>query len=91
MVLARPKKSNGLLSILYQEEVLQIISVTTNLKHRAIIALLYSCGLSISELINLKLTDFHLVRKQLIVKSGKGRKERYVSLADSFLPLLKNC
>ncbi|MEN8703178.1 MAG: site-specific integrase [Polaribacter sp.] len=90
LVLARPKKSNRLPSVLSQEEVLRIISVTTNLKHRAIIALLYSCGLRISELINLKLADFHLERKQLIVKSGKGRKDRYVSLADSFLPLLKN-
>ena len=34
--------------------------------------------------------DFHVERKQLVVKSGKGRKDRYVSLADSFLPLLSN-
>jgi len=88
--LTRPKKSKKLPSVLSQEEVLRIISVTTNLKHRAIITLLYSCGLRISELINLRLKDFHLERKQLIVKSGKGRKDRYVSLAESFIPLLKN-
>jgi site-specific recombinase XerD len=90
LVLERPKKSRKLPSILSQEEVLQIITATQNLKHRAIIALIYSCGLRISELVNLKLADFYIERKQLIVKNGKGRKDRYVSLADSFLPLLSN-
>lgn len=90
LVLERPKRSRQLPSVLSQEEVLSIIQSTQNLKHRAIIALLYSCGLRISELINMKLADFHIERKQLIVKNGKGRKDRYVSLADSFLPLLSN-
>jgi site-specific recombinase XerD len=90
LILERPKKNRKLPNVLSQEEVLSIISVTQNLKHRAIIALIYSCGLRISELINLKLVDFHIERKQLIVKNGKGRKDRYVSLADSFIPLLSN-
>ena len=90
LVLERPKKSRKLPNVISQEEVLNIIKVTQNLKHRAIIALIYSCGLRISELVNLKLNDFHIDRKQLIIKNGKGRKDRYVSLADSFLPLLSN-
>jgi site-specific recombinase XerD len=90
LVLERPKRSRKLPNVLSQEEVLSIIQNTKNLKHRAIIALIYSCGLRISELINMRLTDFHIERKQLIVKNGKGRKDRYVSLADSFLPLLSN-
>ena len=88
--LERPKKSRLLPNVLSQEEVLRIIQYTQNIKHRAILTLLYSCGLRIGELINLKLIDFHIDRKQLIVKKGKGRKDRYVSLADSFLPLLSN-
>lgn len=90
LALERPKKSRKLPNVLSQEEVLNIIRCTQNLKHRAIISLIYSCGLRISELINLKLVDFHIERKQLIIKNGKGRKDRYVSLADSFLPLLSN-
>jgi len=88
--LARPKKSRKLPSVLSQEEILEIIRCTQNLKHKAILALIYSCGLRISELVNLRLIDFHIERKQLIIKNGKGRKDRYVSLADSFLPLLSN-
>ncbi|MBA6155875.1 site-specific integrase, partial [Tenacibaculum sp. S7007] len=88
--LERPKKSRKLPNVLSQEEVLNIIRCTQNLKHRAIISLIYSCGLRVSELVNLKLVDFHIERKQLIIKNGKGRKDRYVSLAESFLPLLSN-
>lgn len=90
LILERPKKSRKLPNVLSQEEVLRIISSTQNLKHRAIIALIYSCGLRISELTNLKLADFDIDRRQLIVKDGKGRKDRYVSLAESFIPLLSN-
>jgi len=90
LILERPKKSRKLPSVLSQEEVLEIIRCTQNLKHRAILTLIYSCGLRISELTNLELVDFHIERKQLIIKNGKGRKDRYVSLADSFLPLLSN-
>lgn len=88
--LVRPKKSKKLPSVLSQEEVVQILQVTKNLKHRAVLALIYSCGLRISELINLKLKDINIERKQLLVTEGKGRKDRYVSLADSFLPLFSN-
>ena len=88
--LERPRKSKKLPSVLSQEEVLRLIQSTPNLKHRAILALLYSCGLRISELIGLRLQDFNVERKQLVVRQGKGRKDRYVSMADSFIPLLTN-
>ncbi|PNQ72512.1 integrase [Hanstruepera neustonica] len=88
--LTRPKKSKTLPLVLSQNEIIDLIRCTQNLKHRAIIALIYSCGLRISELINLKLTDINIDRKQLAIKNGKGRKDRYVSLAESFIPLLSN-
>ena len=88
--LTRPKKSRILPSVLSQEEVIRILQATKNLKHKAILALIYSAGLRVGELINLKLKDIHIERRQLFVRSGKGRKDRYVVLADSFLPLLKN-
>jgi site-specific recombinase XerD len=88
--LTRPKKSRKLPVVLSQNEVIDLIRHTPNLKHRAIITLLYSCGLRISELLNLKLTDINIDRMQLAVANSKGRKDRYVSLAESFLPLLSN-
>ena len=90
VALDSPEKSRFLPAVLSKEEVLRLLQVTQNLKHRAILALLYSAGLRIGELINLKLSHIDVNRRQLIVKNGKGRKDRYVILANSFLPLLNN-
>lgn len=90
LALMRPKKSKILPTVLSQEEMIRIIQCTRNLKHRAILAMIYSAGLRISELLNLKLNDIHIQRKQVQVKQAKGRKDRYVTLADSFMPLLHN-
>lgn len=90
IALVRPKKSRTLPVVLSKQEVLLLIQCTKNLKHRAIIALIYSCGLRISELINLELRYIDIDRRQLIIKNAKGRKDRNVILAASFLPLLQN-
>lgn len=90
IALTRPKRDKKLPNVLSQEEVLRLIQVTKNIKHRAIIALVYSCGLRIGELINLKLEHIDIARRQLLIKNAKGRKDRYVVLANSFIPLLKN-
>ncbi len=89
-ILERPKNSRILPTVLSQREVITLLQVTKNLKHRAIIALLYSAGLRIGELISLELRHIDISRRQILVKSGKGRKDRYVILANSFLPLLQN-
>lgn len=88
--LERPKRSKKLPLILSKEEVFDLIRCTTNLKHRTIIAMLYSAGLRISELLNLRLQDIDIDRNQLLVVNGKGRKDRTVVLAKSFVPLLLN-
>ena len=90
LALSRPKKTRILPTVLSQEEMISLIQHTKNLKHRAIIALIYSAGLRISELLNLKLAHIQIQRKQLFIKNAKGRKDRYVTLADSFMPLLQN-
>ena len=90
LLLTRPRKSKILPTVLSQKDVINLLRCTKNLKHRAILALLYSSGLRISEVLNLKIEHFLIDRKQLIIKNAKGRKDRYVGLAESFLPLLFN-
>ena len=85
-----PKKDRLLPTVLSQSQILDLIRCTANLKHRTILALIYSCGLRIGEVINLKINAIDVDRRQLVVSQGKGRKDRYVILADSCLPLLKN-
>lgn len=88
--LERPKKDRKLPVVLSKEEIINLIRLTKNLKHRAIIALIYSCGLRISELINLEIKHIDVSRRQLHIKNAKGRKDRYVIIAESFMPLLHN-
>ena len=88
--LARPKRSKKLPNVLAPEDIVTILQVTKNLKHRAIIALLYSSGLRVGEVTALELSHIDIVRNQLKVVSGKGRKDRFVVLAQTFLPLLNN-
>ncbi|MEH6407817.1 MAG: tyrosine-type recombinase/integrase, partial [Leeuwenhoekiella sp.] len=75
LALQQPKKSKNLPQVLSAEEVLDLLRSTRNLKHRAVLGLIYSCGLRIGELQNLELRDLDLDRNQLHVRQGKGRKD----------------
>ncbi len=86
----RPKKSSYLPTVLSKEEIIDLLRATKNLKHRTILAMLYSAGLRISEILHLKLKDIDIDRRQLFIKNAKGRKDRVVVLAESFIPLLHN-
>lgn len=85
-----PKRWKQLPTVLSQEEVIALLSVCKNLKHRTAIAMLYSCGLRVSELIHLKVDDVDFDRKQVRVRLGKGKKDRTVNLAEHMIPLLHN-
>ena len=88
--LERPHKSRFLPVVLSKQEVIDLLRNTRNLKHKAVLALLYSSGLRIGELINLELNDIDVDRRQIFVRNGKGRKDRYVIMAESFRQLFHN-
>jgi len=90
VTIKRPYKSIILPTVLSKAEIIDLLRFTPNLKHRAILALIYSAGLRISELISLRLNAIDIDRRQLLVKNSKHRKDRYIILAESFLPLLNN-
>ncbi len=77
------KKSQSLPKVLSKEDVQKLISVTNNIKHRLIIKILYSSGLRVSELVNLKTNEIDTERNTINVKSGKGKKDRITLLASS--------
>ncbi len=87
--LDRPKKEIKLPVVLSKTEVSDFFNQVQNLKHRSIIALLYSCGLRVSELINLKISDIDSKRMQVAIRSAKGNKDRYVPLDVKVLALLR--
>ncbi len=88
--LTLPRKTNYLPTVLSKEEIIELLRNTKNLKHRAIIALIYASGLRIGELINLELRDIDINRLQIFVRRSKGRKDRYVIMAKSLIPVINN-
>jgi integrase/recombinase XerD len=84
----RPRKPKKLPVVLSKEEVKSMIETTRNFKHRAILAVIYSAGLLISELISLRPSDIDSDRKQIRV-IGKGNKYRYTLLSENTLDMLR--
>jgi integrase/recombinase XerD len=87
--LERPGKEHRLPEVLSKEEVQKIITATTNIKHKALLCLIYSCGLRIGEAINLKIAQLDKERKLIRVEQAKGKKDRYVPYSDKLISLLK--
>lgn len=86
----RPRKSRDLPRILSTKEIMRLFEATQNLKHKCILYMLYSSGLRIGELLNLKIEHLHWDRNQIYVLKGKGKKDRYVQFADHVQLLLKD-
>jgi integrase/recombinase XerD len=86
----RPKRAKLLPNVLSKEEVKQILSALRNIKHKAILSLVYSCGLRRGEVLRIKLTDVDSKRNLLIIRQAKGRKDRIAPLSDKTLNLLRD-
>jgi site-specific recombinase XerD len=82
------RKNKKLPIVLSQEEVQRMFNACINTKHKVILALLYSTGLRVSELINLKWK--HIDRSRMIINiiQAKGNKDRQVPLPEMLIPLL---
>ena len=88
--LCRPRKSKTLPKVLSLEEVSRILDVTTNIKHKAILSVIYGCGLRISECINLKKEDIDSSNMRIWVRNAKGKKDRITLLSSNLLELLRD-
>ena len=70
-------------TVLDKEEIVNLINSIENKKHQLMIKLIYSAGLRVSELLNLKVHDLNLINNFGYVRSGKGNKDRLFIIADS--------
>ncbi|MFC1898195.1 tyrosine-type recombinase/integrase [Candidatus Cloacimonadota bacterium] len=75
--------------VLSKMEVKRILDCTKNLKHKAILATIYSAGLRLSEAVNLKIADIDSERNLIYVRGGKGKKDRTTILSRELLILLR--
>jgi site-specific recombinase XerD len=85
-----PKLAKNLPIVLSTDEIQGMFNVCKNLKHKVIISLIYSCGLRVSELINLQWKHLDRSRKIINIIAAKGNKDRQVALPDAIVPLLEN-
>lgn len=73
--------SKALPVVFSQQEIIQILKTPKLLKHRVLFAIIYDCGLRISEVVNLKITDIDYDRRQVHIRQSKHKKDRYVPVS----------
>lgn len=84
-----PRSDKKLPIVLSQSEIQNMFDVCENTKHKLILALLYSCGLRVSELINLKWVNIDRGRMVINILKAKGNKDRQVMLSENIIPLME--
>lgn len=84
-----PKKDKKLPVVLSKDEIKKILGTIDNAKHKLCLALMYSAGLRVSEIINLKIRDLDFDNRVLWVREGKGNKDRQTLLPEILTDVLK--
>lgn len=87
--ITRPKKSKSLPNVLSMEEVRQLINQPTNIKHKAILHIIYGGGLRIGEVIRLRVKDIRSDDGYIFIKDSKGKRDRHTVLSPLLLDLLR--
>jgi integrase/recombinase XerD len=85
----RPKREKILPNVLSKEEIKLILNAHSNIKHKTMLSLIYSCGLRRSELLNLKVEDIDSKRNIVLIRQAKGKKDRIVPLSIKILEMLR--
>jgi integrase/recombinase XerD len=85
-----PRRERPLPQYLTPEEASKVFSVVENPKHKMMLELIYATGLRCGELVRLKLSDIDSKRNVIVVRDGKGNKERLTLLGETLLLKLRN-
>lgn len=73
---------------LSQDDIITMLNLVENLKHKSVISILYGCGLKVNELVSLKISDFDAKSGMISVTPPNG-KDRYLMLPKTVLPILR--
>lgn len=88
-LVVRPKKAKTQPIILSDEEIQNTLDVCDNIKHKAIISLMYGSGLRVGEVVRLKIKDVDSKNMVIWVRQSKGKKDRMAILTNETLILLR--
>lgn len=84
------KRSGRLPEPLGRREVASLVNAVSNVKHRTLLMTAYGTGLRVSELVHLRVDDIHSDRMLILVRGGKGDKDRYTLLSPRLLKELRS-
>ena len=87
--LVRPGKERKLPVVLSQDEVRRVLGCLRSFRHHVCLSTIYSCGLRVSEGVNLQVAHLDSDRMLVHLHRGKGNKDRYIPLPDRTLALLR--
>jgi site-specific recombinase XerD len=85
-----PKKPKRLPVVLSKDEVVRLLNVVYNPRHKLILSLMYSAGLRVSEVVKLKVEDVDFGNKILWVREGKGKKDRQTIISEKLILTLQS-
>ena len=85
----RMKRRKTLPIVLSKSEVKEFLNCIDDIRYRTIFSIIYSGGLRLSEVRNLKVSDIDSKAMKIIVRDGKGKKDRHTLLALNTLMLLR--
>ncbi|MGD8401650.1 MAG: tyrosine-type recombinase/integrase [Bacillota bacterium] len=85
----RLKRTHKLPVALSRNEIKQLLSVTSNLKFKAMFMAAYSGGLRVSEIAHLKISDIDSENMQIFIRQGKGNLDRFTLLSKNLLDILR--
>ena len=83
-------KSDSLPDILTEEEVAKIIQVLDNLKHKALMSIIYAAGLKLSNVLNMKVKDVDFDKREISLMPTKSEKGRTLMLPKKIVPILQS-
>ena len=84
----RFRKEEKIPIVLSETEVTRLLNAVHNLKHKAILMTIYSSGIRLNELLSLKIKDIDFDRNLILIKMGKGKKDRQSVLSNSLKNIL---
>lgn len=85
-----PKELKRLPVVLSTEEVQKFLEAAPTLRQKAMFSTIYSAGLRVSELVNLRIKDIDRDRKMIRIEQSKNAKDRYTPLSPTLLALLRD-
>jgi len=88
-ILRQTRKPFKIPVVFSKAEVKLMLNSITNMKHKAMIATIYSLGLRSGELISLRINDLDGDRSTITIYAAKGKKDRQLMFPDSLRKLLR--